>query len=138
MGRIVDGVNVDFSEEEKDYVFFLNQQSAPRGCVGYWCEWCYFSSAFRKYFQVDHIIPVARAAQYGFGPEYIRSVDNACILCSGCNGSKSKHGFPREGAGLAYRAPNQNMTWGERRAEPLSWEDMILMARRKGRFRRRE
>lgn len=138
MGRIVNGVDVEFNKEERDYVFFLNEQKAPRGCVGYWCEWCHFSSAHQKFFQVDHIIPVARAAQYGFGAEYIRSVDNACVLCIACNASKNKFGFPREGVGLAYRAPNSNMTWGERRVDPLSWEEFILMARRKGRFRRRE
>jgi len=138
MGRIIDGVDVDFSKEERDYVFFLNEENAPRGCVGYWCEWCHFSSVFRSYFQIDHIIPVAAAAKYGVGPDYIRSVDNACVLCKGCNGSKSKYGFPREGVGLAYRAPNQNMTWGPRRAEALSGDDLILMCKRKGRFRRQE
>src|ERR1044071_1680488 len=126
MGRIVNGVDVDFSKEERDYVFFLNEQSAPRGCVGYWCEWCWFSSAFRRYFQVDHIIPVYSAAKYGVGPEYLRSTDNACVLCTGCNGSKSKYGFPREGTGLAFRASSQNMTWGKRRHAELSWDDLIL------------
>ena len=138
MGRIVNGVDVDFSKEEIDYIFFLNQQNAPRGCVGYWCEWCNFSSAFRRYFQIDHIIPVAAAAKYGVGPDFIRSVDNGCVLCTGCNASKNKYGFPREGVGLAYRAPNQNMTWGARRAEALTWDEMILMCKRKGRFRRHE
>jgi hypothetical protein len=138
MGRIVDGVEVDFSPEEREHIFFLNEQRAPRVCVGYWCEWCYFSSAFRRYFQVDHIIPVAGAKQYGVGPDYIASVDNACVLCVGCNGSKSKFGFPRLGVGLAYRIPNQNMTWGPRRADALSWEDLMMMCARKGRFRRQE
>jgi hypothetical protein len=138
MGRIVDEITVDFSKEEQDYIFFLNEEKAPRGCVGYWCEWCYFSSAYRKYFQVDHIIPVAQAAHYGVGPEFIRSVDNACVLCVACNASKNKYGFPRDGVGLAYRAPNQNMTWGHRRADPLGWDEIIQMAQRKGRFRRRE
>lgn len=138
MGRILNGVDVDFTKEERDYIFFLNEQNAPRGCVGYWCEWCYFSSAFRKNFQVDHIIPVAGAAKYGVGPDYIKSIDNACVLCTGCNGSKSKYGFPREGVGLAYRAPNQNMTWGERRVPSLSWDELIEMCKRKGRFRRKE
>ena len=138
MGRVVNGFDVEFSKEEQDYIYFLNEQNAPRGCVGYWCEWCHFSSAFRKYFQVDHIIPVAAAAQYGFGPDYIKSVDNACVLCVGCNGSKNKYGFPRPGVGLAYRIPNQNMTWGARRAEALTWDELILMCKRKGRFRRQE
>jgi hypothetical protein len=138
MGRIVNKVNVEFSGDEKDYVFSLNQEGAPRGCVGYWCEWCHFSSAFRRYFEVDHIIAVAAAAKLGLGPEFIKSVDNACVLCVACNASKSKFGFPREGVGLAYRMPNQNMTWGPRRAEALGWEEMIEMCQRKGRFRRSE
>jgi hypothetical protein len=138
MGRLVNGVDVEFSKEEQDYIFFLNEENAPRGCPGYWCEWCYFSSAFRKYFHVDHIIPVAGAEKYGIGPEYIKSIDNACVLCVGCNASKNKYGFPRHGTGLAYRLPNQNMAHGERRAEALSWDDLILMCQRKGRFRRQE
>jgi len=136
MGRLVDGVDVEFSSEDQDYVFWLNQEMAPRGCVGYWCEWCYFSSAFRRYFQVDHIIPVARASEYGVGRDFLTSVDNACVLCVACNASKNKYEFPRHGVGLAYRSPNQNMTWGERRAGPLSWDELIQMCQRKGRFRR--
>jgi 5-methylcytosine-specific restriction endonuclease McrA len=138
MGRVINDADVDFNEEEKDYIFFLNEEKAPTGCVGYWCEWCYFSSAFRRYFQVDHIIPVAGAAKYGVGPDFIRSVDNACVLCVACNSSKNKYGFPRDGVGLAYRIPNQNMTWGSRRAAHLDWDDLILMCKRKGRFRRQE
>ena len=138
MGRIINGVSVEFDNFEQEYIYFLNEGSAPRGCVGYWCEWCYFSSPLRTFFQVDHVIPVAQAARHGLGPDYIRSVDNGCVLCSACNASKNRYGFPREGVGLAYRIPNQNMTWGERRAQSLSWEELILMAKRKGRFRRRE
>ncbi len=138
MARVLDGVNVEFTKEEQDYVFFLNEQRAPRGCVGYWCEWCKFSSAHKRHFQVDHIVPVARAKQFGLGPDYIKSVDNACVLCRPCNASKNKYGFPREGVGLAYRYPNQNMTWGALRAQSLSWDEIVLMAARKGRFRRQE
>jgi len=138
MGRLVNGVDVEFSKTEQDAIFFLNEKNAPKGCPGYWCEWCYFSSAFRKYFQVDHIIPVAGAEKYGVEADYIKSIDNACVLCVACNASKNKYGFPREGTGLAYRMPNQNMAYGSRRAEPLSWDDLIMMCQRKGRFRRRE
>lgn len=136
MGRLVNGVDVEFSQREQDEIFFLNEQKAPRGCVGYWCEWCYFSHVLKKYFQIDHIIPVAQAVSLGLTPDYIRSIDNGCVLCQPCNGSKSKYGHPRPGVGLAYRAPNLNMTWGERRAEALSWDDLVQMASRKGRFRR--
>ena|SRR5579863_5735876 len=138
MGRLVNGVNVEFSKEEKEYIFFLNEKNAPKGCPGIWCEWCYFSSGFRKYFQVDHIIPVAGAERYAVTHDFISSVDNGCVLCVGCNGSKSQYGFPREGTGLAYRMPNQNMAYGPRRKEHLSWNELIMVAQRKGRFRRQE
>lgn len=137
MGRVVNGKSVEFSAAEKDAAFQRNYDNAPRGCVGYWCEWCYFSSMRRHYFQVDHIIPVARMQEYGITMEALTSLSNACILCTGCNGSKSAHGFPRRGAGLAFRAPNSNMTWGDKRAEPLDWDELVLMAGRKGIFRQR-
>ena len=138
MPRTLDGVSCEFPPEVKELAFSINERTAPRGCPGYWCEWCYFSSGFRRYFEVDHIIPVGRAKEFGYGPEMLTSVQNACVLCIGCNGSKSKYGFPRHGVGLAYRSPNQNLAWGDRRAEPLSWDEFILMAQRKGRFKRQK
>lgn len=137
MGRVVNGQSVEFSSAEKEAAFQRNYDNPPRGCVGYWCEWCYFSSMFRKYFQVDHVIPVAKMQEYSVTIEALTSLANACILCTACNASKNAHGFPRKGVGLAYRAPNQNMTWGDRRAEPLSWDELVLMAARKGIFRQR-
>jgi 5-methylcytosine-specific restriction endonuclease McrA len=137
VGRIVNGVNVEFSESEKAAAFQRNYDNPPRGCVGFWCEWCYFSSMHRHYFQVDHIIPVAKMQQYGISVAALTGLANACILCTACNASKGAHGYPRKGTGLAYRAPNANMTWGEKRAEPLDWDELVLMAGRRGIFRQR-
>jgi 5-methylcytosine-specific restriction endonuclease McrA len=137
MARSVDGENAEFSREDREFVFQWNHENAPRGCVGYWCEWCHFSSMHRHYFEVDHIIPVAKAAQYGVSADFVRSIDNACVLCKGCNGSKSDRDYPRYGVGLAFRAPNQNLTWGERRAPALDFDEMVQMAKRKGRYRLR-
>jgi hypothetical protein len=137
MGRIIDGVDVEFTQEEKELILMLNYENPPRGCVGYWCEWCFFSSMSKQYFQVDHIIPVAKAVEFGVTAGFIASVDNACVLCAPCNQSKGKHDYPRHGVGLAYRIPNQNMTWGEKRAQFLSFDEMVQMAKRKGKYRYR-
>ena len=137
MGREINGVNVEFSDDDKAFIFLMNYENAPRGCVGYWCEFCYFSSMFKHYFQVDHIVPVARAKDFGLSPSFINSLDNACVLCEACNASKNQYDFPRHGVGLAYRAPNQNMTWGERRAQSLDFNQLVEMAKRKGRYRYR-
>lgn len=64
----------------------------------------------------------------------MRSIDNARVLCKGCNGSKSDHDYPRYGVGLAFRVPRQIMMWGERRAEPLDFGEMVQMARRRRRY----
>lgn len=137
MGRIYNGVDVEFSPSEKEFIKAYNHAHPPRGCVGYWCEWCYFSSClkFETYFQIDHIIPIARAKEFGVTPEFIASIDNACVLCTACNQSKGKRDFPRHGVGLAYRIPNQNMTWGDRRAHALDFDELVQMARRKGIYR---
>jgi len=127
----------EFSSEVIEKAFENNANNAPRGCPGYWCEWCYFSSGFRRYFQVDHIIPIARAEEFGYTKDQMTVLQNACILCQGCNQSKSKYRYPRPGVGLAYRLPNQNLAWGHRRGEALSWDDFIQMAKRKGRFSRK-
>jgi len=137
MGRVLDGVYVEFSQAEKELIFMLNTEHAPRGCVGYWCEWCFFSSMFKHYFQIDHIIPVAKAAEFGVTPAFIASVDNACVLCTACNQSKGQYDYPRQGVGLAYRAPNQNMTWGDKRNAALSFDELVRMAKRKGKYRYR-
>ena len=132
----VDRRDYEFSPKTIEEAFQKNMENAPRGCPGYWCEWCYFSSGFRKYFQVDHIIPIAGAEKYGYTKEEMKLIQNACILCNGCNQSKSVYACPRPGVGLAYRMPNENLTWGHRRGEALSWDEFIQMAKRKGRFAR--
>ena len=137
MVRTIDGVNVEFDDEDKAFILMMNHETAPRGCVGYWCEVCHFSSMHRYYFEVDHIVSVARAREQGLPASFANSLDNACVLCKPCNAPKNRHDFPRPGVGLAYRAPNQNMTWGERRAQPLSYEQLVDMAKRKGKYRYR-
>lgn len=90
---------LEFPEYVKNEAFQRNWERSKGG--GYWCEWCYFTNANRAYFEVDHLIPVVKAGK--------PTLDNACILCVACNQSKGQHGWPRHGAGLAYRAPTLNM-----------------------------
>lgn len=137
MARFFNGVNVEFSQGEKDFIMAYNHEFPPRGCVGFWCEWCFFSSCLKKYFQVDHIVAIAKAAEYGLTPEFISSINNACVLCTACNQSKGEKDFPRYGVGLAYRIPNQNMTWGEKRTQSLGFDELVDMAKRKGIYRYR-
>lgn len=128
------GQSLEFSDATKTRAYQRNYDTPPRGCVGYWCEWCYFSSMSTGYFQVDHLVSVARREEFGLTIEQLRSIDNAVILCSACNASKNKHDYPRYGVGLAYRLPSQNMTHGGLRQVQLDWDDLVLMAQRKGRF----
>ena len=116
----------EFSRAVVEEAFRRNWDGSRGG--GYWCEWCGFTSARRAYFEVDHLIAVARG-----GPP---TLDNACILCSACNASKGLHGFPRHGVGLAYRAPNQNMAPPCVRVRSLTWDELVAMCRRQGPFRR--
>jgi len=128
------GQSLEFSGATRARSFERNYAAPPRGCVGYWCEWCFFSNMNKRFFQVDHLVSVARRDEFGLSIEQLRSIDNAVILCSACNASKNKHDYPRYGVGLAYRAPNQNMTHGGLRQVQLDWDDLVQMAQRKGRF----
>lgn len=140
------GQSLEFTAATKRLAYQRNYDTPPRGCVGYWCEWCFFSKMKNEInmagrmtaaFQVDHLIPIARCEEFGISIDQLRSIDNAVILCAGCNGSKSLYDYPRFGAGLAYRVPNENMTHGTRRQVALDWDDLVQMAMRKGRFRTR-
>lgn len=137
MARTYQGLPADFDAGVRDEAFRLNLENAPRGCPGYWCEWCFFTQGTRDNFQVDHILSVADAEKYAIPHHKLTSVDNACILCAACNQSKGRFGFPRHGTGLAYRVPNANLAWGERRVPHLDWDDLVQMAMRKGRFKTR-
>ncbi|MGA8656180.1 MAG: HNH endonuclease signature motif containing protein [Chthoniobacterales bacterium] len=119
---------LEFPEYVKNEAFQRNWERSKGG--GYWCEWCYFTNANRAYFEVDHLIPVVKAGK--------PTLDNACILCVACNQSKGQHGWPRHGAGLAYRAPTLNMAPPSVRVEPLSWDDLVRMAQRKPPFVRED
>lgn len=132
------GESLEFPDRVKEEAFRLNQENAPRGCVGYYCEWCFFSNVQRRYFHVDHLVPASRMKQFGMTVAELTNITNACILCEGCNASKLNFGFPRPGVGLAYRAPNLNLTHGERRQAPLDWDELVQMAMRKGPYRRVE
>ncbi len=132
------GEDLEFPTSVKEQAFRLNQERAPRGCVGYYCEWCYFSNTQRRYFHVDHLVPASRLKEFGMTVTELTSLKNACVLCEGCNASKLNFNFPRLGVGLAFRAPNLNMTHGERRQSALDWDQLVMMAMRKGPYRRAE
>ena len=132
------GNSLEFSREVKGQAFQCNWHNVPRDCVGYWCEWCYFSNPKREYFQVDHIIPASRREELGIRIDELTDISNACVLCSPCNQSKNMHDTPRHGVGLSFRAPNINFTHGSLRQEHLDWDDLVLMAQRKGKFQRSE
>lgn len=130
------GDSLEFPDDVVEQAYTRNLATAPVGCVGYWCEWCFFSNMQRHYFQVDHIVSVAKQQQYGLSDAELRQLHNACILCETCNESKNQYEYPRHGVGLAFRLPNSNMTWGVRRQQPLTWDELELMARRKPPFTR--
>ena len=117
---------LEFTEHVKRRAFQRNWDGSRGG--GYYCEWCFFTNASQQYFQVDHLISVAEGGK--------PTQDNACILCTPCNQSKGRHGWPRHGVGLAFRMPNQNMAPPELRHPPLSWDELVRMARRHGPYMR--
>ncbi len=137
MARKTDaGESLEFSTTVKNEAFRLNERNAPDGCVGYWCEWCYFSNVNKRYFQVDHLVPASRMKEIGISIDELKGIRNACILCTGCNASKLNFDSPRHGVGLAFRAPGLNMTHGQRRQKALNWDQLVQMAMRKGPYRR--
>lgn len=117
---------MEFPAVVVEEAFRRNWEGSKGG--GYWCEWCGFTNARRNYFEVDHLIPIARGGR--------PTLDNACILCTACNESKGAYGFPRHGVGLAYRAPNQNMAPAGVRVRSLTWDELVAMCKRQGPFRR--
>lgn len=119
---------MEFSPSVKEQAFQRNWEGSKGG--GYWCEWCYFTNAQRRFFEVDHLIPVAKRGA--------PTLDNACILCKGCNASKNQFGFPRHGVGYAFRQPNQNMAPPSVRLPHLSWDELIMVCRRQGAFKRKQ
>ena len=125
---------LEFPPHVIEEAFRRNWEGSKGG--GYWCEWCWFTNAKRQYFQVDHLLPAVIKGNPN--PDCTPTIDNACILCTACNQSKNNFGFPRHGVGLAYRSPNLNMAPEGRRVPALSWDDLVLMAQRKGPFRRQD
>ncbi|MEO2033207.1 MAG: hypothetical protein ABGZ35_14085 [Planctomycetaceae bacterium] len=130
------GITLEFSRPVKSEAFRLNLDNAPRGCVGYWCEWCFFSNVQQRWFHVDHLVPASRMEEFRLSVAELTSIRNACVLCKACNASKLNFDSPRHGVGLAFRAPNINLTHGERRHQSLNWDALVQMAMRKGPYRR--